>query len=977
MNDINLLDRDENTPVRGIPSRRFNDVTDEKQLDDDEDDESGTQAGAAGQQCQNTCNSASRTYCPEHCRNTFAQDLRGTAGSTGETGITNPACRQLNGQLPVQTPVSIYIDDGGDTDDEDNNGMISATCVQECTATPGCDPVRVCVDRFRAPLEDDGDDDEGRTRMSAGPVMVNNENIVIPATHFIFGNHLTRGYTYFDDSNGGTRAVPPTDDAFGSVDDDYFCDVYGIGDQVATNGKQGTWVAECPVGFCIAPIDYQPDDNYYFKDLDTLPDNYFCPKSMFPDNPSASDIRRICNRPLPQRVVGTDDPDAAYAYDQLPFTICPLGHPDRIGLIPVDQLTYIPGNSGFPYRVMGHKTGEAVGALGSYCMPNKLSKTPRYYYNITVTITDTSPGADPATATEVLVMTPQIDAQSGGSTTTFYALSSDSTIYAKLLGLEAADNVIAPDLDATVMLCNATADGGPGTPDIPYRMAGDLSVSEAAQTSPWLTAASGKSYFWDSSVKFRDGTSGAGPVVINNNDFLGLLPLPENLMSMPGAYDQRDVDADPSIDPTTLGIKKGSWWYMLTGEQQAWLGEGLGQLGMKPEIYGNSAAAEQVCLSGFCEWVPGIEGQRYTMQRRYYDSGLNSLTDPRLSTTRIAKESGNDGTDERFVRDEVINVNTPAQVNGRLHDFYFLDDPESLKQELVRFGHLPASFYSDSAGSGKTSDGRDQASLPTMFIQANVLLSQDPSFSTDGVFERFELSFANTVLLDADSDLQDGQFVDDPVPICAVGEFSTSGQLTIAAENLGDENADFTVSAQCDGSVSAGASQTRNLAPGQVVQFTIVLSHTGAALPETPYFPDGGNSTTNGTAESAIPADAYDFTCIVYLGTPVFPNPELYHYDSVELDNCKLAAGGDTDTTASVPPGTNLCTSFGVACPAVGEGDAGPTDQEVERTFYAALMVFLIVAVLLLIIVAVILAYRVTTSYRSRKEAELTLTTGF
>jgi len=970
MNDINLIDSATGDPLRGGTSRRFNDITDEKDIDDDNDDETGSDSGSAGMQCYNTCNSASRTYCPEHCRDVFAQDLRGTAYNTGETGKTNPACRQLNGQLPVQVPVSIYIDDGGDTDDDDNTGMLSVECVQNCQMTPGCDPVRDCSNPFALPNEDDGDDDDGRKRLSNGPSMVNNENMVLPGASYQFGNHLTRGGSWFSDSNGGTRGVAPEDDAYGSIDDDYYCSVDGIGDQPTASGiNDGTWVARCPVAFCIAPIQYQPDDNYYFQDLELLPDNYFCPLGMFPPNANSYDIRRICNEPLPQRVLDSDDPDAPYAYDQLPFTVCPTGHRDRMGLITVDQLTYTTDDDPrIPNRVMGHDTAEAIGALGAYCMPNKVAKTPRYYYNVTVTITDLSPNADPDTQVETLVMTPQTDTSSDGTTTTFYALSSDNTIYAKLLGLKSADNVIAPDLDATIMLCNATADGGPGTPDIPYRMAGDLTVSEAAQSSPWLIAAAGRSYFWDSTVLVRDGTSGGGPVIIDNNDFLGLLPLPEVLYSMPGAYDQRDVD--DSTDVTTLGIKKGSWWYMLTGGQQAWLGEGLGQLGMRPDIFSNSAAAEQACLGAFCSGVPGIEGNRWTLQMRNRDSGFVSMTDPRLNTMRIAKESLTGGARERYVRDYVIEVNTPAMVNGRLHDFLYLDDPESLKNELVKFKHLPASYFSDVASTTTTSDGRPQASLPTMFIQGNVLLSQDPAFSTDSVFERFELSFENTVLLDADSDLQDGQFVDNPVPICAVGSFSSSGQLTLSAENLGDQPASFTVSAECDGSVSAGASQTRTLDPGQTSQFTIVLAHTGPNLPATPYF--NADDPSN-TTESAIPADAYDFTCTAYLGTPVFPNPQLYNYDTAVIDNCKLAAGGDTDTTASVPTGTNTCTSFGVGCPAVGEGDAGPTDQKTVRTYYALLVGVLVALIFMAAIIACIMGACSSSGYQSRKEAELNL----
>jgi len=977
MNDINLMSK------RGNPSRRVNDITDEKDFDDDEDDEIGTQVGDglgdSGKHCYNICNSESRSYCPEHCQYTYAQDLVGTAGNTEVTGKTNPGCRQLNGQLPVQRPVSIYIDDGDEVGDESSNGMISATCVSNCTATPGCDPVLACVDRFGCVNCDDGDEDDGRRLLTTGPEMINNENAVIIATGYLFSNHLTKGWTHFSDSNGGTRGDPPVapeDDSYGSLDDDYYCDVTGFGDQSTATSDYATWVARCPAAFCIAPIEYQPDDNYYFDDLNLLPDEYFCPKGMFPEyneDTTANDVRRICNRPLPQRVVGSTDPDAPYAYDQFPFTVCPLGHPDRIGIIPIDQLRYTQsaggddeGDAGIPYRVMAHDTAEAVGELGAYCMPNKVAKTPRYYYNVTITLTDLTPNVDPDDAVQTIVLTPQEDGN-GDATTNFFGLSADNTVYAKLLGIKSSSGVIAPDLDATVMLCNATDDGGPGVPSRPYRMAGGgLSVSEASQTSPWLIAATGRSYYWDSTVLVREGaTVGPGePVVYENTNYVGLLPLPEILASMPDAYDVRDLDT--ITDPDALGIKKGSWWYMLTGGQQAWLGTGVGQLGMRADTYSNDAAAAQVCLGGFCNGVPGWEGNIFTLQQRNRDSGFSNNDDPRLNTQRVQKDSGNAGAYERYLRDVVLKVNTPAMVNGRLHDFLYLDDPESLKQQLVRFGHLPASFFSDSADGLTTSDGRDQAGLPTMFIHDNVLISQDPAFSATNVFERFELSFDNTVLFDASSDLAAGQFVDSPVPICAVGTFSTSGQLTIAAENTGSETASFLVSATCDGSVSAGAPQARTLTPGQTTQFTVVLSHTGPELPSTPYIPDGGNGT-----ESAIDPAIYDFSCTVYLGTPVFPNPELYHYDSVTLNDCKIAAGGDSDTTASLPGGDNQCTSFGIGCPSFGEGDAGPTDQATENTYFSELMGGLLLFALFLAIIACILTYCTSTGYEARKEAEL------
>ncbi len=915
--DINLSSK------QGGRSRRFGGEEDAK--DDDNDDENtpiDTDLGDGGKICTG-CESAERAFCPEVCMQKFAQDLIGTPAFTAVTSgepqnafKTHPACRMLRGAMGRVDVVYVGIDDGGDTTDINNTGMIYPGCVQDCLDTDGCNPIDACINEERAPLYDDTDNDEARRNLVDGPWRLNWVNGVVPGLDSrIFTNHPNAEYTWYN-AEDNIRLNPPDDDSFGSLDDDSFCTAEGLGDQyLAGSDYPVTYVAECPGAVCIPNGDFQPDGSYFrcIDDDGDVPPSFLCPHGFFLDGATASDVRRQCQRPYPRyeddysKANGNDgnNPDGmhpadAFDYDPKPATVCPLSNFDRMPIMNADQRRFVDHDSSS--RIAMHNTAEAFALYGPFCYAEYMAAYGQPEFVVRVTRTDLSPDPLPPQVVTVTVFseTTETANQNGADVSSFYGVSDDGTMFVRLKSVSSVDGSLGVEMDEMLVTCNATFHGGRGAPAIPYNMAGATVDPAKSAMSPWPAIQEHISCFFEGFYQTVVGHGGC----VENSGLVALLPIPQILFSAPDSYDPRDFDDDDN-QPVNVGIKQGSGWFTVSKRDQATYGEGFRQIGMKADLFANAANAERACSLERFAAVPGmIPGFDFTIQQRNYDSDIQASKLGTSTKRLLDKKSNNFGYYERYLRDRVLTESTPAIVFGRMMEFLSLDSCSQVISALSEFAHLPSGYMAD------TGDG--PCGVPTMHVHNGKFYFQDPTVNNAQTTIILEISQADGVFLGTVNEIMRGVFVDDPIPVCGVAADSSSGRITISAQNVGALTANFLVTGTCDNDVAVTSTQILALDSQEIGQFTLLLSHGSV----------GRNVTSN-----------IDFTCTLVITNPGAPDPTTEFFDSVTLDNCLLTTHTGGSSTSGVPPtDINICTDFAVGC-GLEPGTGGPTANEGGDSF--------------------------------------------
>lgn len=910
--DINLSSK------QGFKSRRFGDLEDHG--DDDEDDETNIANGTflegfgdGGKSCSG-CDSPRRAFCPEACRDTSMQDLIGTPGynpmdAAGITGKTHPACRMLRGMAPRVDVVYVGIDDGGSESDNDNTGMISSTCVDDCFNTPGCEPTEVCKNLERDALYDDTDNDVDRRTLVEGPYRVNWVNGVIPGlSSELFTDHPNMGGMWYN-SEDNIRSRPSADDSFGSIDDDQYCSAFGLNDQ-SLNGELGTYVAECPSAMCIPDGNHQPDGSFFrcIDDDEDVYESFRCPAGFFPQGATAEDVRRICHAPYPRYSDDTDPvasesdgsnpdgmhPEDPFNYDPKPATVCPLTIRDRIPLLASDQRRFVDHDYDSKPRIATHTTGEAFALYGPYCHASYMAAYGSPEFAVRVIRRDLST-VDPLPTQNVTVTVfSESTADASGGTadvTKFYGVSDDGSMFVRLGNVRSEAGTLGVEMDDMIVVCNGTFNGDAGAPNPTYRMAGATSDPVQAAQSPWDIIAAGSSVFF---AGYLQTVFGHG-VEVQNSGFTGLLPIPQVLQSAPDAYDTRDYSS--SNPPTDVGIKKGSGWFTVTKRQQSTYGTGYRQIGQTPELFANDANAQRACSEPRFSAVPGmIPGKDYTLQQRNYDSGVIASL-PKLSTTRIVgKVSGNRGTEERYYRD-TLPESTPAIVFGRLFEFMSLDTCEEIVAKLNKFGHLPKDYLRDT-GSGK-------CGAPTQWIHDGKFYFEDPTVNNAQTVITLDITQANSRYGGTVDVIQRAVFVADPVPTCEVATNSADGSIRISAQNVGEFAANFIVTGSCDSGVRITATAALSIPPDQIREFTLLVSHDDTF--------DAGANSNNGTVVT-------NFTCDLFISNPGVADPSTEFFDEANLTNCELYNSDSGSGPTALPQNAiNICTEMSNGC------DFGPS----------------------------------------------------
>lgn len=956
--------------------------------DDDHDSESSFTDGGAGASCQ-TCNSGTRAYCPEWCLAGFAQDFAGTPSWEGSF-IGNPAGRALAGTLPVPVPFTVGYDNGGLEGDDDNSGLYYSGCLQDCENSPFCtDPIAACVDLSRYPGEDDGDGEEERTKLTGGSWVTQLQYWMLPAYDpHTLGLAANAANKWFSDTPPGIRP-PPISTTFGDTQDLDYASIFGIGDQDNPNGAdtypQGTHIAATPPNFCFLPLEQYPDDGDpapYFQMLgnaNAIPEVFICPEERF-SGASLATIQQACNRP--HRSAYQSAPEAGdnpYDYEQFPGYICRTGHFDRTGAVAVDQLRYTSSQSQIDdnenplnSRISAHYTCDAVAHMGPYGTAYDVDEKPFLIYKTDFFVEDITQGIsdDDRLPRQHLTVSSYTDGEDPDApkATDF---NDDFTIAAKIGALESSDGFRGSYLDLSIVIFNATADGMPGPPAYPYRMAGPISVAEAAFTDFYsdVITQENDTLFWESGLTLVQDSEdpGVAPGRIKNSDFIGIIWLPQILRSLPGAYDQRDLDKCTDNDDTTpctldtssLTNKFGSFPMAYSGAARVNLHSGWRGLMMPVDFYGNSANAQRVGEAGACASVIGYaEGAEEQITRTMHEIDFNIRNaqssdfpngDPRYSTLRDPDHTSGDrnrqGAWIRGYRDNKLGLEvSPAVTTGRLVDALGLDSGNAMVNYLNRFGALPQYFFpGDCAG-----EPNDKCDLPTQIIQSDVYLHKDPLLQGTDISILSTLSLSNTILAATTQAVVPGKFITDPppgsAPVCGVAANSAMGQISIDVENLGTLAAEFRVTADCGSGVTAGASQDRTIKPGATATFTLPLSHSGPILPLV------ASGETNGTTTATPFDDAVSFTCELTLSPPVAADPQFF-WEKLDIDSCVLTGvDTDADITSYLPGGLDVCAQENADCSSGNLGDGGETGVTPEEYFWTLVTILLVIIAFLFVI---------------------------
>lgn len=976
--------------------------------DDDSDAEPGV--FEQGFSC-NTGNSGARGYCPDWCEVTYAQKFLG-AGSTADTDIGDPTARHMAGTLPWMVPVPLCSDDGGELDDIDNMGirMDDLDCIANCANGlygPDCDPVETCVDLNRLPGEDDCRDPDGtgftRLSLATGPYVVAQKFVVpVGLDPYLFGLWPNAGGTWFSNTPKGIREIASASNTFGDTTDGLYAKGIGIMDQtdtVADGSEQlGTYVSVTPPSFCIVPISQQPGGAEYFTAIgntDAVPAKFLCPDELFgglTDSDREEVIRQACNHPSPEASRDLFGGGSGVDYTQTPFYICPTGHVDRVGLQSLDHLQYTlsadqisslqddddaDDDNGWGARIAAHKTADAIAHVGPYGKRFKVDKKPFLIYKQDVTIIDPfgPTGSRFETITVSSYNDPEATTPSGR-----VAFSSDSAIAVSLGDAKQADalgNALGTDMDLSIVIFNATDSGPPGTIDHPFRMAGPVSVTDAAFSEFYAGVEDASSTFWESRL-ITD--SGQIPFTSKNSDFVLIPPLPQFYHSLPGAYDPREEDPDPENSQRT--IRYGSFPMFFEGRSQAVLHSGWRGISQPVDFMGNSANARRVGASGACASVIGYrEGvdKQWTSFMREYDSGFRFVEDDRRYTRMkvVGKKKNNGGVVERAIREELGPEVSPAVQTGRIVDALTLSSGNNAVKYLRRFGLIPDGYYED-CGAGSdgivktTMDGRPKCSLPTQIIQGDVFLYKDPRLAGSDVSVFSEIQVSDALALGTDQTLESGEFVDNPKPICSAPANGQTGHLTISARNLGVSESEFEVSAVCGSNVTPGASQIKSIKGGSVAQFTVVLAHSGPVIDTYDVFSGNGTATGNSTSTTntlSYYSNSVLFECTVTLGSPL---SSRIVWETATLDNCVLTgAGGDGDVTDYMPDGIEQCAIDGSGCPGTGAFAGATGTGGGDQDYFWTAVLLLVILLVILCLVQTCTCYMASRQYEKASRAKL------
>lgn len=944
----------------------------------DDDNEAGGDYAFSCHNSATSCAAQQRSYCGHTCQNTYMQGL-----AIGVAGKTPPQGRMWAGTGPVMESVYKCIDDGGDEDEASapygtrrrNTGILYQGCIEDCNAglrcdvggancvaDDGCDVLEHCV-TTRPPLYDDcsGDDDGYRRSVVNGPERIFRQNPVIPGCGPLHGYYPNAGDTWPTDTPKGIRKLVQDDDSFCSIDDEECVSASGIGDVVpfsSASMDSGVYVARCPACSCVPEFDDQPanggqkffsslSDDLVVDDIDntgsgdgTIYRSNLCPATGFADDEDS--LQERCNNPYP--LYEDDDetnadgmhPANPRDYTQWPLSSCAYGPKDRRGLTSADHETYT-GETGVRMRM--HDTAEALGILQPYCQLYDLQPRPLPYYVVNVTITDASP-VDPL-PTESLILTPFETAIGTGAV----AVNSLGNILVRIDDvLSASGSTIGTNLDGSIVICNSTAAGQSGPPDV-YNMAraapasqfqtptgplnGTVDRQEFFQglVNPWPDIKNNnESIFWQGqSINLPTNFNQAPFTPIANFRLPGLVPMSEILLGLPGVAGS---EAEP----------RRSWWYYVNALERQRYGSNCGQIGIDANFFGNAANAAAACAGNRHRCAPGfLEGEDWTLQQRNFDSDITS-DNAKQRTQKREVTSGNGGLYEFNIIYNRLTEHTPCVVSSMFMDLLNTASCKEFLELAAIGGHLPPNWTELLDEDGPCGDVR-------YWIQDGHLFFEDPQVRDDsGIAAQLEMVVADAVLLEASLQVSSGQIQMQPAPVCVAATQSSNGHIGVFVKNTGTLEASYLLSANCSANVVVSQEATDTLEPGETKEFDLVLSQTGP--------------TTLGT-----------FSCSLVLGTPAVPGLVL---DTEELANCQLVSTEDNPIFVPGNGTSDACSEYGAGCISDTAG-ADTISAQTKDILADILLTLAILAVFLLYAIFLWLNRQVPKQYEKQKAAESVL----
>lgn len=940
----------------------------------DDDNEAGGEFAFSCKSSKTSCAAQQRSYCGHTCKNTFMQGLL-----IGEAGKTPPQGRMWAGTAQVMESVYKCIDDGGTVDEANapygtrrrNTGVLYQGCIADCNAgkkcdvggvncrtDEGCDVFEHCL-TGRPPLYDDcsGSDDDGyRRSVVNGPERIFKHMPMIPGCNPLRGYQPNAGDAWGSNTPKNIRKLPQDDDSFCSIDDEECVSATGIGDVTpfsSSSMQGGVFVARCPACACVPEFDDQPVEGgqEFFPSLQDVVDDInggggdgaiyqsnLCPAEGFADDEES--LKERCNIPFPLYEDDDDTnsdgmhPDNPVDYIQFPFSTCAYGPKDRRGFRSVDHETYTHETG---VRMRDHDTAEALGILMPYCQLYDIEPRPLPYYFVNATIIDNSP--TDMIPTESLIVTPFETAIGTG----VEAVNSLGNILIRIDDiLSASGTTIGTNLEGAISICNATAGGQPGPPDV-YNMARATPASQFEQSSDPVQAAADKkeffkglqnpwpeirtnngSIFWQGQsvdLPLQFGQARYTPVA--NFRLPGLLPMSEILFGLPGVAGNEE-------EP------RRSWWYYINALERQRYGNNCGQIGIDARFFGNDANAAAACAGNRHRCVPGfLEGEDFTLQQWHYDSDITS-DNPKQRTQENEVTSGNGGLYERNIIYNRLTEHTPCVVSGMYMDLLETTSCKEFLELAARGGHLPPNWTELLDEDGPCGDVR-------YWIQDGKLFFEDPQVRDDpSIAAELNLVVADSFLTEAGLQVSSGAIQTQPPPVCVAATESSNGHIGVFVKNTGTYEASYELTANCSAGVVSSGQATETLAPSETKEFDIVLSQTG-------------------------PTQLGTFTCTLVLGTPAVPGLEL---QTVDLENCQLIS--TTDNPVFVPDrGTSdACADYGIDCISEASG-ADTISNEDKDILSSILLTIAILGVLLTYVLFLWLNRQAVKQYSKQKSAEV------